>query len=228
MGLFGAKTKMITADEALAGPRRHDARPRAALRQRHPLAAAVPRGLRARRVRPGLLLGRRAAVLAAPGRVHHRGRLRGRLHAEPVVRGGLLGPHRPHRGGARGVRPRRSSPTSSCSRCSGRTTTPPRGCARATTSARSTAPAIYCHGDEQRRRGGGVTRHVPGGAARRGYGDITTEILPSAGTFYYAEDYHQQYLAEEPRRLLRPRRHRAELSRRRGHRRMTESRRCSP
>jgi peptide-methionine (S)-S-oxide reductase len=30
-----------------------------------------------------------------------------------------------------------------------------------------------------------------------GYGQITTEILPST-TFYYAEDYHQQYLAKNP------------------------------
>ena len=30
-----------------------------------------------------------------------------------------------------------------------------------------------------------------------GYGEITTEILP-APTFYYAEDYHQQYLAKYP------------------------------
>ena len=30
-----------------------------------------------------------------------------------------------------------------------------------------------------------------------GYGDITTEILP-ASEFYYAEDYHQQYLAKNP------------------------------
>jgi peptide-methionine (S)-S-oxide reductase len=30
-----------------------------------------------------------------------------------------------------------------------------------------------------------------------GYGDITTEILP-APAFYYAEDYHQQYLAKNP------------------------------
>jgi peptide-methionine (S)-S-oxide reductase len=30
-----------------------------------------------------------------------------------------------------------------------------------------------------------------------GYGDITTEIAP-AGDFYYAEDYHQQYLAKNP------------------------------
>ena len=30
-----------------------------------------------------------------------------------------------------------------------------------------------------------------------GFGDITTEIAPS-GPFYYAEDYHQQYLAKNP------------------------------
>jgi peptide-methionine (S)-S-oxide reductase len=30
-----------------------------------------------------------------------------------------------------------------------------------------------------------------------GYGSITTEIQP-AGPFYYAEDYHQQYLAKNP------------------------------
>ena len=33
--------------------------------------------------------------------------------------------------------------------------------------------------------------------ARAGYGAITTEIL-DAPEFYYAEDYHQQYLAKNP------------------------------
>ena len=33
--------------------------------------------------------------------------------------------------------------------------------------------------------------------ARAGYGPISTEILP-AGAFFYAEDYHQQYLAKNP------------------------------
>jgi peptide-methionine (S)-S-oxide reductase len=32
---------------------------------------------------------------------------------------------------------------------------------------------------------------------REGYGQITTEIEP-LGTFYYAEDYHQQYLQKNP------------------------------
>jgi len=33
--------------------------------------------------------------------------------------------------------------------------------------------------------------------AKAGYGGISTEIAP-AGPFYYAEDYHQQYLAKNP------------------------------
>ena len=33
--------------------------------------------------------------------------------------------------------------------------------------------------------------------ANAGYDDITTEIAP-APVFYYAEDYHQQYLAKNP------------------------------
>jgi len=33
--------------------------------------------------------------------------------------------------------------------------------------------------------------------AQAGHGQITTEIA-QAGPFYYAEDYHQQYLAKNP------------------------------
>ena len=32
---------------------------------------------------------------------------------------------------------------------------------------------------------------------QKGYGNITTEIV-DAPEFYYAEDYHQQYLAKNP------------------------------
>ena len=35
------------------------------------------------------------------------------------------------------------------------------------------------------------------GLRRAGYRTITTEIAP-VGDFYYAEDYHQQYLAKNP------------------------------
>jgi peptide-methionine (S)-S-oxide reductase len=57
--------------------------------------------------------------------------------------------------------------------------------------------AISVYDDEQRdtaKRSREVYQAALHGA---GYGDITTEI-DEAGTFYYAEDYHQQYLAKNP------------------------------
>ena len=59
--------------------------------------------------------------------------------------------------------------------------------------------AIYWDTDEQRAAGRGLPRRVPGAArGRRDLRTITTEIAP-AGPFYYAEDYHQQYLHKNPR-----------------------------
>jgi peptide-methionine (S)-S-oxide reductase len=57
--------------------------------------------------------------------------------------------------------------------------------------------AIYWFGDAQgaaAERSRDAYQEVLRGA---GYGDITTELAP-AGTFYYAEGYHQQYLAKNP------------------------------
>ncbi len=57
--------------------------------------------------------------------------------------------------------------------------------------------AIYVHSDAQRRAAEASRRAYQQALARSGYGAITTEIAP-AGEFYYAEDYHQQYLAKNP------------------------------
>ena len=72
-------------------------------RARHAAPAAVPRGNRAHRGRDGLLLGRRADLLADARRVHDRRRLRRRVDAESDLPRGLLGHDRPHRGGARRI-----------------------------------------------------------------------------------------------------------------------------
>ena len=42
-----------------------------------------------------------------------------------------------------------------------------------------------------------ATGHYPDLFAEAGYGPVTTEIR-AAGRFYFAEDYHQQYLAKNP------------------------------
>jgi peptide-methionine (S)-S-oxide reductase len=54
--------------------------------------------------------------------------------------------------------------------------------------------AIYTVGDEQAAAAEASRRRYDDALARAGRGAITTEIAP-AGPFYYAEDYHQQYLS---------------------------------
>jgi peptide-methionine (S)-S-oxide reductase len=55
--------------------------------------------------------------------------------------------------------------------------------------------AIYTVGDEQAKAADLSARRYGDALARAGKGEITTEIAP-AGPFYYAEDYHQQYLSD--------------------------------
>ena len=57
--------------------------------------------------------------------------------------------------------------------------------------------AIYVHSPEQRRLAEVSRDAFQTELARAGYGAITTEIA-AAGEFYFAEEYHQQYLAKHP------------------------------
>jgi peptide-methionine (S)-S-oxide reductase len=57
--------------------------------------------------------------------------------------------------------------------------------------------AIYYHNERQRLAAESSRDAFQRELERGGYGRITTEIQP-ASEFYYAEDYHQQYLAKNP------------------------------
>jgi peptide-methionine (S)-S-oxide reductase len=57
--------------------------------------------------------------------------------------------------------------------------------------------AIYTFGDAQQRAATASRQAYQQALTEAGHGEITTEIAP-AGEFYYAEDYHQQYLAKNP------------------------------
>jgi len=57
--------------------------------------------------------------------------------------------------------------------------------------------AIYTYGDSQAAQARASQAAFQAALAAAGYGEITTEIAP-APTFYYAEHYHQQYLAKVP------------------------------
>jgi len=57
--------------------------------------------------------------------------------------------------------------------------------------------AVYCYSDDQRRAAEASLEQYQRVLSEAGYGRITTEIA-DAPPFYYAEDYHQQYLAKNP------------------------------
>lgn len=56
---------------------------------------------------------------------------------------------------------------------------------------------IYTFSDEQLAAAEQSRVEYQKALSEAGHGEITTEILP-APTFYFAEDYHQQYLAKNP------------------------------
>lgn len=57
--------------------------------------------------------------------------------------------------------------------------------------------AVYTQGEAQRRLAEASREAYQAALAARGGGEITTEIR-AAPPFYYAEEYHQQYLAKNP------------------------------
>jgi peptide-methionine (S)-S-oxide reductase len=56
---------------------------------------------------------------------------------------------------------------------------------------------IYVFDEAQRREAESSRKAYAQALSAQGYGPITTEILDT-GPFYFAEDYHQQYLAKNP------------------------------
>lgn len=56
---------------------------------------------------------------------------------------------------------------------------------------------VYCYGDEQRRLALTSRQSYEQALRAKGFEPVTTEIV-LAPEFYYAEDYHQQYLSKNP------------------------------
>jgi peptide-methionine (S)-S-oxide reductase len=58
--------------------------------------------------------------------------------------------------------------------------------------------AIYAYDEGQAKTAQDSRAAYQTALSARGFGAITTEIVTPAPTFYFAEDYHQQYLAKNP------------------------------
>lgn len=56
---------------------------------------------------------------------------------------------------------------------------------------------IYTYSDEQKKVAERTKQEFQQALSNKGHGVITTEVM-EAPEFYYAEDYHQQYLAKNP------------------------------
>ncbi len=192
------KANLTTADEALPGrAERPFTVPEHHFVLGTPLEPPFPDGLEQIVFGMGCFWGAERKFWTAAGVYTTAVGYAGGFTAEPHVRRDVLG-HVP-------VTPRpcswcsipRSRRSTRCSASSGRATTRPRACARATTSVRSTASAIYTFDDAQAEAVEASRKMFQEQLNAADYGEITTEIKP-AGTFYYAEDYHQQYLAKNP------------------------------
>lgn len=57
---------------------------------------------------------------------------------------------------------------------------------------------IYVYSDAQRQLAEASRDAYQNALSKAGYGEITTEILDAPEFYYYAEGYHQQYLAKNP------------------------------
>ena len=57
--------------------------------------------------------------------------------------------------------------------------------------------AVFYYNEDQRGKALAAREVYNAAYAAKGYGPITTEIS-AAGDYYFAEDYHQQYLAKNP------------------------------
>ena len=159
-------------------------------------ARAARRVARAGHVRHGLLLGRRADVLADARRRQHQRRLCRRRDAEPDLSGSLFG----WTGHAEVVRVFFDPPRVSYDellKVFWEGHDPTQGMRQGNDVGTQYRSALYYYDDAQRAAAEASRDAYQDRLTAAGYGAITTEFAP-APTFYYAEAYHQQYLSKNP------------------------------
>ena len=186
---------------------------------RHAARRPVARGHEDRDLRPRLLLGRREGLLAAPRRRDDGGRLRRRLtrRTRPTRRPAPAGPATPRSSWSPTTR--RGSRYEQLLKTFWEHHDPTQGMRQGNDVGTQYRSIIFVADDEQRAAAEASKAMYQEQLSKAGYGTITTEIVDAASTpFYYAEDYHQQYLDKNPARLLpEPRDRREAAGRLRGH-----------
>ena len=196
MGLFGTKTKMVTADEALAG--RDATMPVNAphLVLGTPFTPPFPEGFGSIVVGMGCFWGAERKFWTAPGVYTTAVGYAGGFTPNPTyeeVCSGRTG----HTEAVLAVFDPEVTSYEALLKVFWDNHDPTQGMRQGNDVGTQYRSAIYWHGDAQRAAAEASRDMFQEILRGGGFGDITTEIA-EAGPFYYAEPYHQQYLDKNP------------------------------
>ena len=186
----GPDTALAGRDEPVSVPSEHFV-------NGNPLQPPFPEGIRRAVFAMGCFWGAERKFWEAEGVYTTAVGYAGGETPNPSVSRGVLRRDRPHRGCPRRLRRERDDVRRDAAHLLGEPRSRPRECARGTTLAASTARPFTGRARRSANRPSARRSPTQRCCATSGYGEITTEVR-SEPPFYYAEDYHQQYLAKNP------------------------------
>ena len=190
------KTRMPAKDDALPGRQERMPVPEAHFVNGARLQPPFPDGLERALFGLGCFWGAERKFWQLPGVYTTAVGYAGRLHAQSDLPGSVLGHDRAQRGRAGGLRPEEGVVRDAAEDVLGEPRSHP-GDAPGQRRRHAVPVGIYYFNDAQREAAERSREAYQAQLRNAGYERITTEIMP-AGEFYYAEDYHQQYLAKNP------------------------------
>ncbi len=196
MWLTGEKTKMVAKDQALKGRAERMAVPKSHFVNGAPLEPPFPAGLELALFGMGCFWGVEKKFWKTPGVFSTSAGYAGGFTPNPTYRevcSGLTG----HNEVVRVVFDPKVVSYEELLGVFWENHDPTQGMRQGNDAGTQYRSGIYWYGEAQRRAAEASREAYQPLLKAAGYGAITTEIAP-APEFYYAEDYHQQYLAKNP------------------------------
>ena len=194
MGIFGTKTRMITAEDALPGRSQPMPVPEVHEVLGTPLRPPYPQGSEIAEFALGCFWGAERKFWQVPGVISTSVGYEGGFTPNPTyeeVCSGRTG----HAEAVRVVYDPAKVSYASLLKVFWESHNPTQGMRQGNDLGTQYRSAIYTRTPEQRAVAEESARMYQERLTKAGYGPVTTEISP-AGEFYFAEDYHQQYLSD--------------------------------
>jgi len=194
VGIFGTKTRMITAEDALPGRSQPMPVPEVHEVLGTPLRPPYPQGSEIAEFALGCFWGAERKFWQVPGVISTSVGYEGGFTPNPTyeeVCSGRTG----HAEAVRVVYDPAKVSYASLLKVFWESHNPTQGMRQGNDLGTQYRSAIYTRTPEQRAVAEESARMYQERLTKAGYGPVTTEISP-AGEFYFAEDYHQQYLSD--------------------------------